>query len=232
MSTKSRRSPVKAVAEVPPLDGEAGNVKLSLRESQKLLTRERLLDAAMEVFERESFRAATIDQIAQAAAVNRATLYLHYKDKFAIAKGLAMRAVAMTDERLYSLLVEQYTSLAQVRKVLRSIFALHRQHATLFNANHIAMYGNRDLLQLHRTIVRKAVALGDRGLDAKQKAQLERRFLLLYYMYDRVYYLLNSLDAQGTLDAESESLLDTVADFWWHMVLKPNPEGLVPVAQK
>jgi len=65
--------------------------KMSLREQQKASSRERLLDAAIVVFNAVGFRNATIDQIASEAGASRATFYLHFKDKTSVAAGIARR---------------------------------------------------------------------------------------------------------------------------------------------
>jgi AcrR family transcriptional regulator len=53
----------------------------SLREQQKIMTRERLVDGALEVFGTKGYPAATVDDIAAAAGASRATFYLHFKSK-------------------------------------------------------------------------------------------------------------------------------------------------------
>lgn len=62
---------------------------LSLREAQRELTRKRLLDAALEVFDEHGYNATTLDAIAERAGVNRGTIYLHFKNKAEILLGLA-----------------------------------------------------------------------------------------------------------------------------------------------
>ena len=62
-----------------------------LRQEYQLLTRRRLLDAALEVFDRDGFHSATVEKIVAAAGVARATFYLHFKNKMEI-------VTALTDE--------------------------------------------------------------------------------------------------------------------------------------
>lgn len=78
---------------------KAGSGRLSIREEQKQRTRERLLDAAFEVFREVGFRAATIDQIMKRAAANRATFYLHFSDKIDLAAGLGRRSAMAFAQR-------------------------------------------------------------------------------------------------------------------------------------
>lgn len=54
---------------------------LTLREEQKLATRDRITQAARTVFARSGYVATSIDDIAAEAGVSRATLYLHFSSK-------------------------------------------------------------------------------------------------------------------------------------------------------
>lgn len=64
-------------------DGTDGPV--SIREAHKSLTRQRLVKAAVEVFEELGYHSATIDDIAKRAGVSRTTFYLHFPSKQAVA---------------------------------------------------------------------------------------------------------------------------------------------------
>ena len=55
--------------------------KMSLREIHKADTRQRLLDAASRVFDRDGYDAATVDQISSEAGASRPTFYSHFRDK-------------------------------------------------------------------------------------------------------------------------------------------------------
>ncbi|WCI07753.1 helix-turn-helix domain containing protein [Arthrobacter sp. OVS8] len=50
----------------------------SLREAQKQLTRDMIVDRALELFTEKGYAATTIDEIAVAAGTTRATFYAHY----------------------------------------------------------------------------------------------------------------------------------------------------------
>ncbi|HZZ50728.1 MAG TPA: TetR/AcrR family transcriptional regulator [Pseudonocardia sp.] len=56
----------------------------TLRDQQREVTRQRLLEAGRDVFERDGYGQATVGDIANRAAVNRATFYLHFPSKAAI----------------------------------------------------------------------------------------------------------------------------------------------------
>jgi AcrR family transcriptional regulator len=59
----------------------AATSKPNLRDLQKASTRQRILEAARDVFYREGYYGATIDQIVAAIGSSRQTFYLHFSDK-------------------------------------------------------------------------------------------------------------------------------------------------------
>jgi AcrR family transcriptional regulator len=59
-------------------DGTSGN---SLRDAQKRLTLERLIEAAREVFHKKGYAQATIDDIVDTAGASRGTFYLYFHSK-------------------------------------------------------------------------------------------------------------------------------------------------------
>ncbi|WP_137152684.1 TetR/AcrR family transcriptional regulator [Devosia sp. FKR38] len=63
----------------------------SIREAQKELTRQRIIDAAFVLFQQLGFRSTTIDKIVKRAHVNRTTFYLHFKDKIDVAIAIGRR---------------------------------------------------------------------------------------------------------------------------------------------
>ena len=81
-------------------------MRASLREEQKALTRNRLLDAAVTVLAEKSIVDATMEDIARAAGVTRVTVYAHFPGKGEIVQALA--------ERLYGTMGEVFGGLAAI----------------------------------------------------------------------------------------------------------------------
>lgn len=76
-----------------PFTSEARHQNKSAR------TRARLMDAAVEVFARDGFEAASVNEIARMAEVANGTFYVHFKDKEAIAVAVAARIASdITDQ--------------------------------------------------------------------------------------------------------------------------------------
>ena len=63
-------------------------------------TRGRLMDAAVSVFARTGFQAASVNAIAQAAEVANGTFYLHFKSRDEIAGAVAFRIAAAVTQQL------------------------------------------------------------------------------------------------------------------------------------
>lgn len=63
----------------------------NLRVAQKELTRQRLLDTALDLFETKGYAATTIDDIAAAAGTTRVTFYAHFPSRRAIMAALIER---------------------------------------------------------------------------------------------------------------------------------------------
>lgn len=68
------------------------NNEMSRAERRKQETREKLLEAALELFLEEGYEAVTTAQIAAAADLGAGTFYLHFKDKRAIYVALGKQA--------------------------------------------------------------------------------------------------------------------------------------------
>ncbi|MGW3248563.1 TetR/AcrR family transcriptional regulator [Streptomyces sp. NPDC001070] len=71
--------------------------RMSLRTEQRDLTRNRVLDGAVTVFADKSFVVATMEDIARAAGVTRATVYAHFGGKAEIIAALTDRVYQVTD---------------------------------------------------------------------------------------------------------------------------------------
>src|SRR5918998_397380 len=71
-----------------------------LRERKKLATRAAIHDGAMRLFAEHGFAGTTIDQIAEAADVSRATVFSYFPAKEDIVWGDAPQAIAALDALL------------------------------------------------------------------------------------------------------------------------------------
>lgn len=113
----------------------AGRVP-TLREQQKLFTRQRLVDAAIEVFSRDGYVAARIEDVAAAAGASRATFYLHFKSKLDIVREL-LAPLRAESEKLYRELdsLDEPSWDELYRWMDRAVDYWHRNHAAISAVN-------------------------------------------------------------------------------------------------
>ncbi|HEY4460666.1 MAG TPA: helix-turn-helix domain-containing protein [Pseudonocardiaceae bacterium] len=106
----------------------------SVREEQKKLTRERLLDAAVEVFAQRSALDVNMDDIAKAAGVARATVYAHFTKKSDMVLALAQRQYEQADEVYSELATIPEWTRATIRAWLEGLEARWREQALAIRA--------------------------------------------------------------------------------------------------
>lgn len=88
------------MSEPGPFAREARRLGKSAR------TRARLMDAAADVFAREGFEAASVNEIARAAEVANGTFYVHFKDKDEIVGAVAFRIAGDVARRLDEAMID------------------------------------------------------------------------------------------------------------------------------
>lgn len=87
---------------------------------QAALTREAILDAALEVFLQKGFAASTLEDIAKAAKVTRGALYWHFKGKLDIYEQLYRRE-RQPNEAINNILTEDLPPFESIQKVMNAM---------------------------------------------------------------------------------------------------------------
>ncbi|MBI1238573.1 MAG: TetR family transcriptional regulator [Alphaproteobacteria bacterium] len=87
-------------------------------------TRARLMDAAVGVFARDGFEAASVNEIARAADVANGTFYLHFKDKDAIATEVALRIAGDVARRLDAAMVDLDDAIERTSRATRQFLEI------------------------------------------------------------------------------------------------------------
>ena len=100
---------------------EAPEETLSRREREKAAHRQEILEAAMNVFARKGFAAATIDEIAQEAEFSKGAVYLYFSSK---------------EELLSTILIDmiENTISADIRTILVGAGSLRKELTEVFQA--------------------------------------------------------------------------------------------------
>lgn len=128
--------------------------------------RERILEAALEVFTRRGYRAAAMDEIAQESETSKGGLYFHFPTKHALFLTLLDRLAALLMSRAEAAIAAETEPLAQIDAALRVVldtFGAHRALARLFLID--ALGAGRDLNERLMEVHRDVAALIARHLD-------------------------------------------------------------------
>jgi AcrR family transcriptional regulator len=126
----------------------------------KVATRERILDAALEVFARKGYHRAIVDDIVRASGTSKGAVYRHFPNKEAVFLALVDDFAARLARSVGAAIAEQHGALARVEGALTAALAT-------FAANE----------RLARLILLEAVSLGP-TYQAK-RAEVAGRFAAL-----------------------------------------------------
>ncbi len=160
-----------SISEVP----QTGRV--SLRDEQARVTRERILEAVRGIFERQPDAAFSFDDLSREAGVSRRTIFRYFKDKEALLDAFLSR----TNERLG--VPVWPTCEADLVDLPPSLFeALERNSGTVHALN-VSVAGREVRLRdnkARQAAFRKSLKNVSQHLSAKEKAYLEAVVHLLF----------------------------------------------------
>jgi AcrR family transcriptional regulator len=198
--------------------GERRSGTGGLREAQRQLTRERLVDAAVALFGRRGFRAVTIEQIAAEAGANRATFYLHFRNKEDVANAIGDRLVPNIQATFAALDAIPDPSLEDVRAWLAQGMA--EQTDERRNLLAVATEANvadpdlaDDYLRFINLFIDAMPNYLARFSDAERPAA-RTRMLMQLVQFERLSYVMVVQRASAPL----EPLLDALAESWWRLL--------------
>jgi AcrR family transcriptional regulator len=204
----------------PDMEHSGSDRRLTIREEQKHLTRERLLDAAVAVFEEVGFRPATLDQIATKAGANRTTLYLHFKDKIDLAAAVSERLVTIGNELYVRLGSMKNPTLQDFRDWLDQLHSFRAAYPVLFEVAHEAATSDSAVsarhLRFHKKKILELMAPLLLRYPPEERESVCGKIMLLNLMTDRYFFI---TQIQGT-ELPITKWLDDVASLWWDGLLR------------
>ena len=106
--------------------------RTKLQQVQKQETRERLLRAAEQVFDRRSYAATSVEDILLAAGASRASFYRHFDSKWAIAIALCGEVMPEASRLWHELAALGDPSEGVIKDWLRRRLALYHRHRSMF----------------------------------------------------------------------------------------------------
>lgn len=104
------------------------------REREKQARYNAILDAAEQVFSENGYERTSMDDIARTASLSRALLYVYFKDKAAIQRGIMLRAGQSLFERFRAARHTANTGLEQIRAMGASYYRFYLDEPDYFSA--------------------------------------------------------------------------------------------------
>ncbi|TGN40506.1 TetR/AcrR family transcriptional regulator [Marinobacter confluentis] len=104
------------------------------REKEKQARYDAILDAAELVFSEKGYERTSMDDIARTASLSRALLYVYFKDKASIQRGIMLRAGESLRRRFKEARATASTGLAQISAMGRAYYQFYRDEPDYFNA--------------------------------------------------------------------------------------------------
>lgn len=93
--------------------------------------RNRVLQAALEVFAEKGYHEATMDEVAKVAQVSKGALYLYFPSKQALFASLLDAATELLIERMQQAMAPHSSHRQRMRAALQAAFALFQEYRTL-----------------------------------------------------------------------------------------------------
>jgi len=186
-----------------------------VREEHRLLTKRRILSAALDVFAERGYNAATVEDVVAAAGVARATFYLHFKNKMEVVECLTAEVhpgvVALYNE-LDELITANPTGARELIRpwILRALswFDENRTVALLWQEISVSEPEFRisPAMSVADSMPRYLAGWPD---ELREVAHL--RIVLLIQLLTRAFVLSR---VRHALPADDDVLVDVVADLW------------------
>ena len=104
------------------------------REREKQARYDAILDAAERVFSEKGYDRTSMDDIARTASLSRALLYVYFKDKAAIQRGIMLRAGQSLCRRFEQARDTADTGLAQIRAMGSAYYRFYLEEPDYFSA--------------------------------------------------------------------------------------------------
>jgi AcrR family transcriptional regulator len=191
--------------------------KPNLRDAQRDSTRVKLVDAAIVVFETHGFRAATIAQIAQLAGANRATFYLHFPNKEAVAMEIGARLAPEIAALFQALDAMESPRLDDVRRWVSKMAAYTKKRRHLLAVATEAHVSDA-VLSTQYMVVLGALADGMVRLlgrhAARARSAARTRVMLQMAQMERVFFV---TIVRGVKFPQPD-LLEALAQGWWNLL--------------
>ena len=198
----------------------------SLREAQKQLTRDTIIDRALEIFTEKGYAATTIDEIAVAAGTTRATFYAHYPSRSDLMRDFMARVNAVLERADGP---DRATTAADLVDVVRAgelagIMAWLESRAVLWpvfrpylDVLDEAAAVDRDVRALVRGWHEEVIADIVQGMQQAGRFAEETHHIRGTLAFTQLDYVA-TLWTRRKLEPHREHALEVLADSWYHLL--------------
>jgi AcrR family transcriptional regulator len=170
----------------------------AVREEHRLLTQRRILASALEIFERQGYSNATVEDIVAAASIARGTFYLHFRSKLDVVKALSQD---LTPE-----LIQLYQDLDNL---VTGSSSVAREDLRVWMTRAVAWFEEHSTM----AIVWQEVSVIEPELWPKaQQSAARLRIVLLIQQLARGFLVTRTRQPAGEID--SGALVDVLCDIW------------------
>lgn len=198
----------------------------SLREAQKQLTRDMIVERALELFTEKGYAATTIDEIAAAAGTTRVTFYAHYPSRSDLMKDFMARVNAVLEradgpDRASTAAdlvdVVRAGKLADIRAWLESRAALWPVFRPYLDVLDEAAAVDREVRTLveewHEEVISDIV----RGLQLAARFPEETHHIRGTLAFTQLDYVA-TLWTRRKFEPNRDHALEVLADSWFHLL--------------
>jgi AcrR family transcriptional regulator len=202
----------------PDARGDAQELTSSLRDAHRKLTRDRLVDAAFELFGDRGYDATNAEQIAKVAGTSRATFYLYFKSKAEVALELQARTEAEVIDSYAALDELVGSTRADVRRWIELVLEVWERDRLRLAAMEQALAVEQRVADRWFEIINHAIDRMPRALAVRgERPEVARlRLLTLIFQLDRSMYF----HVVRSEPLDRDVLVDVLVDQWW-AVLHP-----------
>lgn len=199
---------------------------VSLREAQKQLTRDMIVDRALKLFTEKGYAATTIDEIAAAVGTSRVTFYAHYPSRSDLMRDFMARVNAVLDRADGP---DHASTAAELVDVVRAgelpgILAWLESRAALWpvfrpylDVLDEAAAVDREVRALVEEWREEVVADIIRGMQLAGRFSEETRHLRGTLAFKQLDYV-STLWTRRRLEPNRDHALDVLADSWYHLL--------------
>ncbi|GAB2744607.1 TetR/AcrR family transcriptional regulator [Sinomonas soli] len=198
----------------------------SLREAQKQLTRDRIVERALELFIEKGYAATTIDEIAAAAGTTRVTFYAYYPSRTDLMKDFMARVNTMLD-RAYG--PNSTSTAAELVDVVRegklegilawlesraALWPVFRPYLDVLDEAAAVDPEVRTMVDSwHEEVISDLV----RGMELAGRFQEETRHIRGTLAFTQLDYVA-TLWTRRKYEPNREHALEVLADSWYHLL--------------